>query len=139
MRGAAKNFPKIKPALAEKFMNEKEIKRIKDLDRNILWHPFTQMQEYMEMDPLIVERAEGCKLYDLEGREYIDGVSSLWVNVHGHRKAALDEAIRQQLAQVAHSTLLGIGNLPSVLLAEKLLDIAPKNLGRVFYSDNGST
>jgi len=120
-------------------MNENEIKRIKDLDRNLLWHPFTQMQEYMETDPLIVERAEGCKLYDLEGKEYIDGVSSLWLNVHGHRKAALDQAIRDQLARVAHSTLLGIGNLPSVLLAEKLLGIAPKNLGRVFYSDNGST
>jgi len=120
-------------------MKEDEIQKIKDLDRNLIWHPFTQMQEYQEQDPLIIERAEGCRLFDVEGKSYIDGVSSLWLNVHGHRHPALDEAIRKQLDKVAHSTLLGIGNLPSVQLAEQLLKIAPKNLSKVFYSDNGST
>ncbi len=114
-------------------------KNLKDLDREIVWHPFTQMQEYMAEDPLIVERGEGCYLYDIEGNRYIDGVSSLWVNVHGHQKKELDQAIQDQLQKVAHSTLLGVGNVPSILLAEKLLQIAPKNLSKVFYSDNGST
>ncbi|HCU24564.1 MAG TPA: adenosylmethionine--8-amino-7-oxononanoate transaminase [Deltaproteobacteria bacterium] len=120
-------------------MNDVEIQKLKDLDRNLLWHPFTPMQEYMEEEPLIVERGEGCLLFDIEGKAYLDGVSSLWVNVHGHRRAELDQAIREQLDRVAHSTLLGIGNVPSIRLAEKLLAIAPKNLKRVFYSDNGST
>lgn len=120
-------------------MSKDEIAKLKDSDREILWHPFTQMQEYMAEDPLIVERSEGCKLFDVEGKGYIDGVSSLWVNVHGHRRAELDEAIRAQLDRVAHSTMLGIGNVPAIRLAEKLLAWAPKNLKRVFYSDNGST
>jgi adenosylmethionine-8-amino-7-oxononanoate transaminase len=120
-------------------MNEKEIQKIKDLDRSAVWHPFTQMQEYMAAEPLIVERGEGPFLYDIEGRRYIDGVSSLWVNVHGHRKREIDQAVIAQLGKVAHSTLLGVGNVPSVLLAEKLLSLAPKNLKKVFYSDSGST
>ncbi|HKY63802.1 MAG TPA: adenosylmethionine--8-amino-7-oxononanoate transaminase [bacterium] len=120
-------------------MRDEEIRKLKDLDLRTLWHPFTQMQEFMGEDPLIVERAEGCRLFDIEGREYIDGVSSLWVNVHGHRRPELDAALRAQLDKVAHSTMLGIGNVPAILLAEKLLAAAPKNLSRVFYSDNGST
>lgn len=120
-------------------MLEEEISKIKNLDRQLLWHPFTQMQEYMALDPLIVERGEGCVLYDIEGKAYIDAVSSLWVNVHGHHCAKIDAAIKQQLDKIAHSTLLGIGNLPSVQLAEQLLKWAPANLRRVFYSDNGST
>jgi adenosylmethionine---8-amino-7-oxononanoate aminotransferase len=120
-------------------MESAEIKRLKDLDRDLVWHPFTQMREYAQEDPLIVERGEGCYLYDIEGQRYLDGVSSLWVNVHGHRKAEVDQAIRQQLERVAHSTLLGVGNVPSIYLAEKLLALAPKNLRKVFYSDSGST
>ncbi len=120
-------------------MKPEEIKKLKDLDRKFVWHPFTQMQEYMAEEPIIIERGEGCFLFDIEGKKYIDGVSSLWVNIHGHRKAEIDEAIRRQLQKVAHSTLLGIGNIPSVLLAERLLKIAPKNLSKVFYSDSGST
>jgi len=120
-------------------MEKSEIQKLKDLDRRLLWHPFTQMQEYMDEEPLIVERGEGCQLFDIEGNAYLDGISSLWVNVHGHRRAELDAAIQAQLGRVAHSTMLGIGNVPSIQLAERLLQVAPKNLGRVFYSDNGST
>ncbi|HEX5034200.1 MAG TPA: aminotransferase class III-fold pyridoxal phosphate-dependent enzyme, partial [bacterium] len=116
-----------------------DIAKLKERDRELIWHPFTQMQEYMDEDPLIVERAEGCELIDIEGKRYIDGVSSLWVNVHGHHRPELDAALRVQLDKVAHSTMLGIGNVPATLLAEKLLAVAPKNLSRVFYSDNGST
>jgi adenosylmethionine---8-amino-7-oxononanoate aminotransferase len=108
-------------------------------DRDHVWHPFTPMQPYMAERPLIIERAEGCLLYDLDGRSYIDGVSSLWCNLHGHQVPELDEAIREQLGRVAHSTLLGISNVPAVLLAHRLVERAPKGLTRVFYSDDGAT
>lgn len=120
-------------------MKKDEIQKIKNLDRSLVWHPFTQMQDYMSEDPLIIERGEGCFLFDVEGNRYIDGVSSLWVNVHGHRKKQIDEAIQNQLGNIAHSTLLGAGNIPSVKLAEALLQVAPDNLAKVFYSDSGAT
>ena len=120
-------------------MREEEIRKLKQLDREAIWHPFTAMQGWMEDNPLIIERAEGCRLFDLEGRSYLDGVSSLWVNLHGHRRAEIDAAICSQLEQLAHSTLLGLGNVPAGRLAEKLLGLAPPNLKRVFYSDSGST
>uniref|UniRef100_A0A7C4AR19 Adenosylmethionine-8-amino-7-oxononanoate aminotransferase n=1 Tax=Desulfomonile tiedjei TaxID=2358 RepID=A0A7C4AR19_9BACT len=109
------------------------------LDRKYLWHPFTQMEEWLRSDVLVIDAAEGNYLIDVEGRRYLDGVSSLWVNVHGHRKGKIDEAIRQQLDKVAHSTLLGLASTPSIELAEKLVRITPRNLAKVFYSDSGST
>ncbi|MBI5116987.1 adenosylmethionine--8-amino-7-oxononanoate transaminase [Candidatus Poribacteria bacterium] len=108
-------------------------------DRKFIWHPFTQMQDYVAETPLIIERAKGSYLYDIRGRRYLDGVSSLWVTVHGHRKRALDSAVRKQISMVAHSTLLGISNVPAVKLAKMLAERAPKGLTKVFYSDNGST
>lgn len=108
-------------------------------DREHLWHPFTQMQAFREEEPLIVSRGEGVYLYDLEGRRYLDGVSSLWANIHGHRRRELDEALEAQLKQVAHSTLLGIAHPPAIVLARRLTEIAPPGLTKVFYSDNGST
>ncbi|MDF1564873.1 MAG: adenosylmethionine--8-amino-7-oxononanoate transaminase [Deltaproteobacteria bacterium] len=113
--------------------------RLADLDRKHVWHPFTPMAEWMASEPLIIERAEGSYLVDTEGRRYLDGVSSLWVNVHGHRKAAIDEAIREQLERVAHTTLLGLASVPSIELAARLIAVAPEGLTRVFYSDSGST
>jgi adenosylmethionine-8-amino-7-oxononanoate aminotransferase len=109
------------------------------LDRQLLWHPFTQQRGWEEEIPVLIERAEGTTLYDTEGRAYIDGVSSLWCNVHGHRHPAIDAAVRAQLDRVAHSTLLGLSHPPAVELARRLLAIAPPGLSRVFYSDNGST
>jgi len=114
-------------------------KTLKDLDRNLVWHPFTQMRDYQAEEPLIIERGEGCTLYDIDGKAYLDGISSLWVNVHGHRRAEVDSAIREQLNKIAHSTLLGFGNVPSIELAERLVDLAADNLTKVFYSDSGST
>ncbi len=108
-------------------------------DRRYIWHPFTQMQDYAIEKPLIIERGEGCLLTDIHGNTYLDGVSSLWTNVHGHRKEKLDLAIRRQLDRIAHSTLLGLSNVPAIQLAKELIAIAPKGLTRVFYSDNGST
>jgi adenosylmethionine---8-amino-7-oxononanoate aminotransferase len=110
-----------------------------DWDRTHLWHPFTQMQEWEQECPLIIERGKGPYLIDSLGRKYLDGVSSLWVNVHGHRHPALDRAIHRQLAKIAHSTLLGLSNPPAILLAHELIRLAPPGLTRVFYSDDGST
>jgi adenosylmethionine-8-amino-7-oxononanoate aminotransferase len=108
-----------------------------DKDRRYVWHPFTQMRDWTE--PLIIAAAEGNQLIDLDGRRYLDGVSSLWVNLHGHRRREIDDAVRAQLDRVAHSTLLGLANVPSIELAERLIGLAPKGLSRVFYSDSGST
>ncbi|MEI4829147.1 adenosylmethionine--8-amino-7-oxononanoate transaminase [Bacillus sp. FJAT-53711] len=104
-----------------------------------VWHPFTQMKDYLEDDPVIIERGEGRKLYDVNGKGYWDGVSSIWLNVHGHHVQELDDAIREQLNKIAHSTLLGIANVPSILLAEKIIEIVPNGLKKVFYSDSGAT
>ncbi|MGB7972717.1 MAG: adenosylmethionine--8-amino-7-oxononanoate transaminase [Candidatus Deferrimicrobiaceae bacterium] len=113
--------------------------RLRQRDKAALWHPFTQMADWEKDDPLIIERGEGNYLFDTEGRKYFDGVSSLWVNLFGHRRREIDEAVRAQLDRMAHSTFLGLSHPPAIELAEKLLAVAPPGLSRVFYSDNGST
>jgi lysine--8-amino-7-oxononanoate aminotransferase len=112
--------------------------KIIEKNKNYIWHPFTQMGDYMQSDPLIIERGDGIKLIDIDGNSYYDGVSSLWVNIHGHRVSQIDDAIRMQLDTIAHSTLLGQANIPAILLAEKLVGLTPDNLTKVFYSDSGS-
>jgi len=114
-------------------------KQLADWDKRYVWHPFTQMEEYMESEPLVVERGDGFYLVDSDGKRYIDGVSSLWVLVHGHGKKELIEAIEQQSGKLCHSTLLGLANVPSVMLAKRLVEITPEGLSKVFYSDSGST
>jgi len=109
------------------------------LDHKHLWHPFTQQRHWCEEEPLLIERAEGTDLIDSEGRHYIDGVSSLWCNVHGHRHPLIDRAVREQLDRVAHSTMLGLTHAPGAELAARLVELAPDGLSRVFYSDSGST
>ncbi len=108
-------------------------------DKHFIWHPFTQMKDWNAEDQLIIERAEGNYLYDTAGNKYLDGVSSLWVNVHGHAKKAINDAIHYQVNKLDHSTLLGLSNSPAVELAKELISIAPKGLKKVFYSDSGST
>ena len=108
-------------------------------DRAHLWHPFTQQRGWAEEEPLVVDRADGTDLIDLAGRRYIDGVSSLWCNVHGHRHPRIDAAVRQQLDSVAHSTMLGLSHRPGIELAQRLVELAPPGLTRVFYSDSGSS
>ena len=114
-------------------------KQLIDWDRRYLWHPFTQMQEWKQEEPLIIERGKGSYLIDTEGNKYFDGTSSIWVNLHGHRHPVLDRALKTQLDKIAHSTFLGLSNPPAIELARELIRIAPKGLSRVFYSDNGST
>ena len=109
-------------------------------DRQHIWHPFTQQQGWTDEEPpIVIDHADGSTLFDTDGNAYIDGVSSLWCNVHGHRHPALDEAVRGQLDRVAHSTMLGLSHEPAIELAERLVAIAPEGLTRVFYSDSGST
>ncbi len=110
--------------------------QLKAWDRRLVWHAFTQMAEY---EPLILVRGEGCRLFDIDGHEYIDGTSSLWCNVHGHRHPRIDAAIRRQLDEVAHVTLLGASNPTTIRLARRLVDIAPEGLEHVFFSDDGAT
>ncbi|MFN4257743.1 MAG: adenosylmethionine--8-amino-7-oxononanoate transaminase [Gemmataceae bacterium] len=120
-------------------MHDISRQQLEQWDREHVWHPFTPMGTYAGAKPLIIERAEGCYLIDIDGHRYLDGVSSMWCNVHGHRVPELDAAIRQQLERVAHSTLLGIANVPSILLARQLVERAPPGLTKVFYSDDGAT
>ncbi len=108
-------------------------------DLAAIWHPFTQMAEWEGDTPLVIERGEGNYLVDTDGNRYFDGVSSLWVNLFGHRRREIDDAIRSQLDRLAHSTFLGLSHPPAIELAEKLLAVAPRGLSRVFFSDNGST
>jgi len=108
-------------------------------DKRFVWHPFTQMKDWESEEPLIIERGKGSYLYDIEGKRYIDGVSSLWVNVHGHRKKEIDRAVNDQLKRMAHSTMLGLSHPGAIELARRLVEISPEGLERVFYSDSGST
>jgi adenosylmethionine---8-amino-7-oxononanoate aminotransferase len=108
-------------------------------DKDCLWHPFTQMKDWLSGEPLVIEKGEGCYLIDVEGKRYIDGVSSLWVLVHGHGQREMIDALKEQAEKLCHSTLLGLANVPSVVLAKRLTDITPEGLSKVFYSDNGST
>lgn len=113
--------------------------KLRSDDKLYLWHPFTQMKDWIKDKPLIIEEAKGCYLKDTGGIWYLDGVSSLWVNVHGHRKPEIDSAIARQMRKVAHSTLLGLSNPPAIDLARELVKIAPYGLAKVFYSDSGSS
>ena len=117
-------------------MSEPTIEQLKRWDREVVWHAFTQMSEY---EPLILDSAEGCILVDVDGNEYIDGVSSLWCNVHGHRHPRLDAAVRDQLDRVAHVTSLGSSNPAAIKLAKRLTELAPEGLEHVFFSDDGAT
>ena len=109
------------------------------LDHRHLWHPFTQMREWLDEEPLVIVAGEGNSLIDADGRRYLDGVSSLWCNVHGHRHPAIDAAVRAQLEHIAHSTMLGLTHPGAAELAARLIEIVPPGLTRVFYSDAGAT
>ncbi|MCY2951865.1 MAG: adenosylmethionine--8-amino-7-oxononanoate transaminase [Planctomycetota bacterium] len=112
---------------------------LRRLDKQHLWHPFTPMSLWLEAEPLVIAAAEGMYLIDSDGHRYLDGVSSLWCNIHGHRVAEIDAAIGAQLDKVAHTTMLGLANETAILLADRLMKIVPPNLKKVFYSDAGAT
>lgn len=108
-------------------------------DRSVLWHPFTQMDEWRGYEPIVVERGEGFHLIDTSGRRYLDGVSSIWCNVHGYGHPEINAAMKAQIDRLSHSTLLGLSHRPAIELAERVTALLPEPLGRVFYSDSGST
>ncbi len=110
-----------------------------DTPEDPVWYPFTQMQEYRDAPPVSIIQGEGRFLIDTEGNRYLDGVSSLWCNVHGHRHPAIDAAVRDQLGRIAHSTMLGLTHPWGQELARRLVRLAPEGLTRVFYSDSGAT
>jgi adenosylmethionine-8-amino-7-oxononanoate aminotransferase len=109
------------------------------LDHQHVWHPFTHMKQWLAEDPLVITDAQGMYLIDSDGRRYLDGVSSLWCNVHGHRVPEIDDAIRRQLDRVAHTTMLGLASEPAIVLADRLMRIVPPGLSKIFYSDSGAT
>jgi adenosylmethionine-8-amino-7-oxononanoate aminotransferase len=113
--------------------------RLRAADKAHLWHPFTQMAEWVADDHVVIAEGDREFLIDTDGNRYIDGVSSLWCNLHGHRRPEIDRAITDQLGRIAHSTLLGLAGVPAIELAARLVEIAPKGLTRVFYSDSGAT
>ena len=106
--------------------------KLKQLDHSYLWHPFTQMQEWLGEEPCIIDEGDGHYLIDVNGRRYLDGVSSLWCNIHGHRKKELDDAIRAQLDRISHSTFLGLSHVPGIQLAQKLIEVAPPGIAARF-------
>lgn len=108
-------------------------------DKRHVWHPFTQMQEWEKEEPLVIVKGEGSWLIDSNGNRYLDGVASMWTNVHGHCRKELNEALKAQVDILEHSTLLGLASEQSILLAHRLSKITPSGLERFFYSDNGST
>ena len=113
--------------------------RLRRADKAHVWHPFTPMAEWTAGDPVLIASGEAEFLVDTEGNRYVDGTSSLWCNLHGHRRREIDEAVRAQLGRIAHATLLGLGGVPATELAERLVHLAPEGLTRVFYSDSGAT
>jgi len=114
-------------------------KLLEKIDKDHIWHPFTQMQEWMSDDIIIVTHGRGNYIYDMDGNRYLDGVSSIWCNLFGHCNRKINTALKKQIDKISHSTFLGLSNVPAILLAKKLVDILPEGLTRIFYSDNGST
>ena len=113
--------------------------QLRDLDRRYVWHPFTHMRDWLAGEPLVITAAQGMHLIDSDGNRYLDGVASLWCNVHGHRVPEIDAAIRRQLDKVSHTTLLGLASEASIVLADRLMKLVPSNLKKIFYSDSGAT
>ncbi|PID28274.1 MAG: adenosylmethionine--8-amino-7-oxononanoate transaminase [Candidatus Cloacimonadota bacterium] len=116
----------------------KRYKLLKEKSDKNLWYPFSQMQGFVEEEYPVIESGEGVFLTDVNGKKYIDGVASIWTNVHGHNHPELNKAMKEQIDKISHTTMLGVGNVPAIELAEKLIEITPENLTKVFYSDSGS-
>jgi adenosylmethionine-8-amino-7-oxononanoate aminotransferase len=120
-------------------MSQTRLEQLRNWDHAHVWHPFTPLADWAKAEPLVIERGDGVYLFDTEGRRYLDGVSSLWCNVHGHRHPRLDAALLDQLGKIAHSTLLGVTHPSAIELARRLVELTPEGLTRVFYSDDGAT
>lgn len=109
-----------------------------EYDKKYIWHPFTQMKDWVNGEPMVITEGDGNYIIDADGKRYLDGASSIWCNVHGHRKKELDEALKEQLGKIAHSTFLGLTHPNAALLSKMLADITPDGINKFFYSDSGS-
>jgi len=123
-----------------------KLNKLAQLDHAHVWHPFTQMRDWLKREPIVIASGEGAVLRDVHGKEYLDANSSIWTNLHGHQHPKINAAIQRQLKKISHSSALGFANEPASLLAAKLVKLAnPKStihnpkLGKVFFSDDGST
>ncbi len=121
-----------------KINNTSITKSLSFLDKKYVWHPYTQMQNWNKQDNAIITHGEGFYLVSENGKKYLDGIANMWCSVWGYSSNPVIEAIRRQFQELPHSTLFGLGNKPSILLATKLLKLA-KGMNKIFYSDNGST
>ncbi|MDD4940071.1 MAG: adenosylmethionine--8-amino-7-oxononanoate transaminase [Candidatus Omnitrophica bacterium] len=108
-------------------------------DAEFIWHPYTQMKDCRKFPPILINRAKGVKLYDKQGNFYYDTISSWWCNVHGHNHPKIKSAVKKQFDALEHVVFAGFTHEPAILLAEKLISIAPGKLKKIFFSDNGST
>src|SRR5580692_1612255 len=109
-----------------------DTQKLRQLDHQHIWHPFTHMRQWLADQPLVITDAERMYLIDSDGNRYLDGVSSLWCNVHGHRVPEIDAAIRKQLDRVAHTTMLGLASEAGIVLAVRLMPLVPKGLEKIF-------
>ena len=108
-------------------------------DRRHLWHPFAWMPGYLADEPLVITGAEGIYLRGPRGRQYMDGISSMWLNVHGHNRREIGEAITRQLQRFSHVSIFGQTHEPAATLARRLVEVTPEGLNHVFFSDDGAT
>ncbi|HXE42138.1 MAG TPA: aminotransferase class III-fold pyridoxal phosphate-dependent enzyme, partial [Candidatus Baltobacteraceae bacterium] len=113
--------------------------KLAQLDHKYVWHPFTQMRDWLKREPIVIAEGKGAELRDVRGRKFLDANSSIWTNLHGHNHPKINSAIQRQLKKIAHSSALGLANEPASLLAEKLATVANGKLKKVFFSDDGST
>src|SRR6185437_483478 len=113
--------------------------KLAQLDCKYVWHPFTQMRDWLKREPIVIAKGNGAELRDVRGRKFLDANSSIWTNLHGHNHPKINSAILRQLKKIAHSSALGFANEPASLLAEKLVKVANGKLNKVFFSDDGST
>ncbi|HUB87420.1 MAG TPA: adenosylmethionine--8-amino-7-oxononanoate transaminase [Verrucomicrobiae bacterium] len=113
--------------------------KLAKLDHQFVWHPFTQMRDWLRHEPIVIVKGRGAELRDVRGRTFLDANSSIWTNLHGHNHPKINSAIRRQLKEIAHSSALGLANKPASLLARKLSKAANPKLAKVFFSDDGST
>lgn len=120
-------------------MNMNMFKKLINDDLLVNWHPYTQMKDHEKYPPILIKSAKGIKLYDFFGKWYYDTISSWWCNLHGHNHPHIQKAIKDQIKKVDHVMFAGFTHETAINLSKKLLLVSPKNLSRVFYSDNGST
>src|SRR5215467_15973321 len=104
--------------------------RLAQLDHRYVWHPFTQMRDWLKREPIVIVEGQGAVLRDVKGREYLDANSSIWTNLHGHKHPHINAAIRRQLTRIAHSSALGLANEPASVLGEQLIQLANRGVGR---------